>query len=136
MPATAIFLAVAGAGWILPSGRDGLWKGTGIPLAILFAAMGVGGYAFDGPRGTAGALLVILLASLAGLGAGRLSSSLLHSADDVLEGTLPWYASFLILGAVTGWALSTLGAVFFGFPVLWIVSAAGLLVVARAGRKL
>lgn len=136
IPTTAIFLAASGAGWMLRPPRDAAWRRAGIPLALLLAVMGIGGYAVESPRGMTGAFLVILLASLTGLAAGRLSGSLLHSADDVLEGTLPWYASFLLLGAVTGWALSTLAAVFFGFPVIWLVAGAGLLTAARAGRKL
>lgn len=136
IPTTAIFLAAAGAGWMLRPPRDAAWRGAGIPLALLLAVMGVGGYAVESPRGMTGAFLVILLASLTGLAAGRLSGSLLQSADDVLEGTLPWHASLLLLGAVTGWALSTLAAVFFGFPVIWLVAGAGLLTVARAGREL
>lgn len=134
-----LFIISVGAGWLKKAPRDLAWKRAGLPLALLLALFGLGGYSLSAPAGGSGAggLLIPAALSIAmGVLAGRFLGSHLESAGAVLPGTTPWHGSVLLLGTVTGWALANLTAVIFGFPLIWLLGAASLTAAAWWGRRL
>lgn len=134
-----LFLAAAGAGWLIAPERRRAWKAAGFPLALLALCFAAAGYGLPSLREAPVAAGIVMAAALAlgsGFGAGRLVGSCIGSADEVLPGTSSWFVSLLLLGGVTAWSVSGLAAAAFGFPALWMCAAAALLGASWSGRRL
>ena len=138
--ALARLLSAAGAGWFLSAVRSWEWRRGAVALAAVCGAAGLGGYhlgagaAALGPGGWTLFLMGLLLAS--GAAAGAASAACIRSSMQVFPGAAALLAAPLVLGTVAALAGGVLLAVFFGFPLLWLLAASFCLFALRAGREL
>ncbi len=137
--AAALSLAAFGTGLWRSSWRN-RQVGVIVPPALLFAFVGLGGYSLRPLASASGAIFTGIflsaLAAVAGWMVGRAVGAFLGRAEETLPGTAPWYVAVFLLAAVTAWSASEIVAVTFGFPLLWLLAAAALIAVLRAGRGL
>jgi hypothetical protein len=136
--AAALSLAAFGAGLARSSWRSPV--GLIVATAVLLALAGLGGYSLRPPATALGAIVtgILLPAMAAAMGwlMGLAVGAFLGRAEETLPGTAPWHVAVFLLAAVTAWSASEIVAVTFGFPLLWLLSAAALLAALRAGRGL
>ncbi len=138
--ALALLLSAAGAGWYLSITRSWEWRKGAISLAAVCGATGLAWHALPVPAGAPGPagwmLLLVGLLLASGAAAGAATGSCISVSTRVFPGAAALLSAPLLLGTVASLAAGTLLAVFFGFPLIWLLAASFSLFALRTGREL